>query len=51
MKLTPKQIRHINTEAEINNRLIEAEPARRAYTIIARQEALRLIIELANIKD
>jgi len=51
MKLTLKQIQHINREAELNDRIIKSRPTQGVYSIIARQEALRLIIELANIKD
>lgn len=51
MKLTAKQIQHINREIDINQRLIDARPTKGIFDIAARREALRIIAELHNIKD
>lgn len=51
MKLTAKQIQFLNNEIEINNRILKSGPSEGVFSLLARQEALRIVIQLHNIKD
>lgn len=51
MKLTPKQIDFVNKEVNTNNAILKSRPQTAFFNHLARQEALRLLVELANIRD
>lgn len=51
MKLTPKQIDFVNKEVDLNNAILMSNPRTALFNHIARQEALKIIVELANIRD
>lgn len=51
MKLTPKQIDFVNKQLEISEAVINGRPSANLIQVGARYEALRLIAQLANIRD
>ena len=51
MKLTPKQIDFVNKQVDINNAVLKSNPRTGLVNHVARQEALRLLVELANIRE
>lgn len=51
MKLTNKQIDFLNQEININNRIIQSCPSEGVIMLLARREALRILVELQKIKD
>lgn len=51
MKLTPKQIDFVNKESDIVGAIIRSNPQKGLINHGARDEALRLIAQLANIRD
>jgi hypothetical protein len=51
IKLNSKQIDFINKEIDINNAILASRPSKGIVNHIARQEALRIIVELHNLRD
>ena len=51
IKLSSKQIEFLNREIEINNAILKSKPQEGIVQHIARMEALRIIVQLHNIKE
>lgn len=50
-KLSPEQVEYINKEIDINNRICDSKPSAGVYNLIARREALRLMVQLHNVTE